>query len=67
MPATIHKLPAAMTDSELLAALGDINDAALDPPESGIYATREQRLARYRRLARECDARRARQAFRVVA
>ena len=67
MTAQIFKLPAAMTDSELLAALGEINDAAATPPESGLYATREQRLERYARLARECDARRARQAFRVVA
>ena len=66
MTATIHKLPGALSDSELLAKLGEITDTALAPPDSGIYATREQRLERYARLVRECDARRIRDSFRVV-
>lgn len=59
----IVRLPnAALTDDELLENLL----AEIPAPPPGFYVTREQRRARYERLAREGKARAARDAFRVV-
>lgn len=53
---------AALSDSELL----DQILAELPAPPDGLHATRAERAERYARLARDCDARRARLAFKVV-
>lgn len=59
MSATIHRLmPDPMTDSELLELLA--------PERLSIEATQPERAERYARLARDCEARRARDAFHVV-
>lgn len=59
MSATIHRLtPDPMTESELLELLA--------PERLSIEATRPERDARYARLARDCEARRARSGFHVV-
>lgn len=64
MTAQIHKLPgAALTEDELL----DQILAEVPAPMPGLIATREQRRERYARLARDCEARRARAGFRVIA
>jgi hypothetical protein len=47
-----------MTDSELLELLA--------PERLSIEATQPERAERYARLARDCEARRARDAFHVV-
>ncbi|QGH74989.1 hypothetical protein MAL1_00243 [Bacteriophage DSS3_MAL1] len=59
----ILKLPnAALDESELLAQILD----EVPAPPAGLIATKEERRARYARLARDCEARRARAGFKVV-
>lgn len=62
--ATIFDFP------DLAQTLEDEIDRILDEvpaPPPGLVATRDQRRARYARLAREGKARHARETFRVIA